>query len=77
MADSVEKLLTADEVADLLGISKLTVYQMARAGRITRVELGMTGRAVRFRPSDIRAFSDGAATATPALMMHRRRRRVS
>jgi excisionase family DNA binding protein len=77
MSDVVEKLLTAEEVAEVLGISKLTVYQMARAGRIKRVELGLTGRAIRFRPSDVRAFVDAATTDSPTVFPHRRRRRVS
>jgi len=73
MAESqVEKLLTAADVADLLGIHRVTVYELARAGRIKRVEIGHT---VRFRPRDVQAFIDGATTAvaTAPLRPHRRR----
>ena len=70
---SVEKLLTAGDVADVLGIHKMTVYELARAGRIKRVEIGHT---VRFRPRDVQAFIDAATTSIPTspLRSHRRRR---
>ena len=73
---SVEKLLTAADVAELLGIHKVTVYELARAGRIKRVEIGHT---VRFRPRDVQEFIDGATTAirSAPLRSHRRRRRAT
>jgi len=77
VSGEVEKLLTAEEVAELLGVCKLTVYEMARAGRIKRVELGLSGRAIRFRPSDVRAFVERSSTNAPTMVLHRRRRRVS
>lgn len=69
----IEKLLTAADVADVLGIHKLTVYELARAGRIKRVEIG---HSVRFRPRDVQAFIDGSTTSVPTapLRSHRRRR---
>jgi excisionase family DNA binding protein len=45
-----EELLTVEQVADLLKISKVSVYRMAKVGRLKAVRIGS---AVRFRPSEI------------------------
>lgn len=37
---SDERLLTADEVAELLGVTPAWVYEQSRAGRIPTVRLG-------------------------------------
>ena len=50
-------LLTADEAAAALGISKSLLYSLIKDTEIKRVKLtsGRSG-AVRFRPEDLRAF---------------------
>ncbi len=55
---AIEPLLTANDVAALLGLSVDSVYNFARQGRLPRVRLD---RAVRFRPADVRAFVERAA----------------
>ncbi|HWK28929.1 MAG TPA: helix-turn-helix domain-containing protein [Solirubrobacter sp.] len=44
----MKKLLTADEVADLLAIKRKTVYNLAASGTIPCVRIGP--RTVRFDP---------------------------
>ena len=56
--EQIEPLLTAEQVAGLLGLSVDSVYGYARKGRLPRVRLD---RAVRFRPADVRAFIERAA----------------
>lgn len=46
-------LLTADQVADLLGVPTSWVYQQSRQGRIPTVTLG---RYRRYRPEAIEAW---------------------
>lgn len=48
-----ERLLTADDVADMLGVGRDWVYAEARAGRIPHVKLG---RSVRFRAARVAAW---------------------
>lgn len=47
------KLLKADEVAAILGVSKSFVYQIVRTGQLPAVHIGT---AVRVRPEDLEAF---------------------
>jgi excisionase family DNA binding protein len=47
------KLLTAEEVADMLGVTAKWVWAQARAGKIPHVPLG---RYRRFRPEAIDAW---------------------
>ena len=49
-----EKLLTADEVAAVLNVSRKSVYKWAEAGRLPFIRLG--GRVVRFDPGAVRQF---------------------
>jgi excisionase family DNA binding protein len=44
------RLLTPDEVADLLGVKKSTIYQWTRQGFIPHVKLG---RCLRFREARV------------------------
>jgi excisionase family DNA binding protein len=44
------KLLSPDEVSGLLGVERVTVIRLARAGKIPSIKVG---KAVRFRPSTI------------------------
>ncbi len=47
------RLLTPDEVAILLGIERVQVIRLARAGKIPAIKLG---KAWRFRPSTLDAW---------------------
>ena len=49
----IERLLTAREVADLLGMSPATILDWFESGRLPGFKLG---RAVRFRASDVDAW---------------------
>ena len=49
----IERLLTARELAELLGVSPSTVLDWFEAGRLPGFELG---RAVRFRETEIAAW---------------------
>ncbi|HEX7124884.1 MAG TPA: helix-turn-helix domain-containing protein [Thermodesulfobacteriota bacterium] len=51
-----ERLLTAKEVAELLGLKEKTVYELAKRGEIPCVRIG---KFVRFRPSDLRGRPRG------------------
>lgn len=50
------KLLTAEDVAEILGKHPRTVLQMAVAGKIPAIRLGH--RTVRFLKSDVEEFID-------------------
>jgi len=54
MENAIEPLLTAKEVAELLGRHEQTVYTMARNGELASVKMG--SRSLRFRPSAIQAY---------------------
>ncbi len=54
------KLLTPDEMADLLGVKKSTIYQWTHQGFIPHVKLG---NLVRFRVSAINKWIEKSATA--------------
>jgi len=56
MVDDIEPLLTANQVADLLAISRKRAYELASQGRLPAVRLG---RQVRFRRRDVRALIEG------------------
>lgn len=58
--NAMEPLLTADEVAPLLGLHVQTVYAKAKAGEIPSVKVGSRRR---FRPADIRALMTPPAAA--------------
>ena len=53
----MEKLLTVDDVAELLRFPKQTIYQMVCHRKLPVVRL--SGRCLRFRLTDIEAFLDG------------------
>ncbi len=50
---SVERLRTAAEVAELLGLSTSTILDWFEAGRLPGFKLGT---AVRFRPAEVEAW---------------------
>ena len=49
-------LLTADEAVPLLRVTSATVYDMARAGRIGCVRVGVGRGAVRFTEDHLREY---------------------
>jgi len=51
---SLDRLLTAKEVAPLLGVGVSTVYEWQRKGLIPYIRL--PGHGVRFRASDLQAW---------------------
>lgn len=55
----MEKLLNANEVAHLFGMSKDAVYRLAARGDLPAVRVGR--RVVRFRPSDLERYLDRSA----------------
>jgi excisionase family DNA binding protein len=52
----MDKLLTAKQVADALGVSLTSVYTWTKQGRLRGLR---AGRALRFRAIDVRAFLEG------------------
>jgi excisionase family DNA binding protein len=48
-------LLSINEVARLLGISRATVYELMRDGALVPIRVG---ERARFEPADIRAYLD-------------------
>lgn len=51
--DESERLMTVDEVADILRVNRLRVYELARTGVIPSVRMG---RQVRFAPTALREW---------------------
>ena len=52
----LEVLLKAEDVADILGLSKGMVYKMVRLGLLPCIKLGATGKSVRFTRKQIAEF---------------------
>ena len=53
LADHIERIegaMTADKLAKLLGVSKITIFKMAKAGRIPSFRVGTC---VRFDPRKV------------------------
>jgi excisionase family DNA binding protein len=55
VASSIQPLLTPEEVARLLSLTRLQVIRQSRAGRIPAVRIG---KVWRYRPESIRAWLD-------------------
>jgi excisionase family DNA binding protein len=53
---AIERLLTVDEVAEILGVSTRTVVRMIDDGRLEKVK-GL-GRSVRIHPRTLRRLED-------------------
>ena len=53
----LERLYTADQVAELLCLKKKTVYAWAEQGRIPCFKIG---KALRFRESELREFIEAS-----------------
>ncbi len=56
----MNKLLTPQEMADMLGVQKSTIYQWTHQGFIPHVKLG---NLVRFRVSAVNKWLEKSATA--------------
>lgn len=56
----VERLLLAEEAAEILRVAPSWVYRAARSGQLPCVR---AGRNVRFRASDVRAFVEQGGVA--------------
>jgi excisionase family DNA binding protein len=54
------RLLSVQQVSDLLQISRSAVYDAVRTGKLRKVPLNGFGK-TRFRPSDVAAFVEGGA----------------
>jgi excisionase family DNA binding protein len=52
------QLLTVAEVAELLHVSRMTVYRLVNTGDLQAYRIGHT---VRIKPADFHAFMRGAA----------------
>jgi excisionase family DNA binding protein len=59
-----ERLLTAREVADMLGVSTETVLRWTRAGDLPAIRL--PGGAIRYRPAELEAWLAARATVDMA-----------
>jgi len=59
-ASCVQPLLTPEEVARILSLTRLQFIRQSRAGRIPAVRIG---KVWRYRPESIRAWLDKQASA--------------
>ena len=60
---SAGRLLTADDVADLLGVPRTFVYTLARRGELPTVRVGE--RYVRFRSQALEQWIEDQETTRP------------
>ena len=58
-----EKLLTAEEVSGLLGISEEDIKKMVKKGELPAYQIG--GRFLRFRKEQLEALKDGITAQLP------------
>ncbi|MCK4872149.1 MAG: helix-turn-helix domain-containing protein [Phycisphaerales bacterium] len=56
----MEKLLSLDEAAEILGVEYKTVYRLVRSGKLPA---GRVGRVYRIKRSDLDAFFESSKTA--------------
>ncbi len=49
----MDKLLNVNQLADILGLKKITIYEWVRSNKIPFVKLG---KRVLFQPSDVEEF---------------------
>ena len=68
-----DALLTADEVAELLRVTRGWIYAETRAGRIPHVRLG---RYVRYRRAAVEAWVDELEAASTGSAIRQRARGV-
>lgn len=55
-SDANMRLLTADQVAEMLAVSRSTVWRWAGENQLPTVRLGAAQRLVRFRAQDVEAL---------------------
>lgn len=73
---TTERLLTQSDVAERLGASVNWVRQQTKAGHLSHVVLGDSGRIVRYTPAAVEAFiAQREVPAATAPNPHGRRRR--
>ncbi|MCX6083289.1 MAG: helix-turn-helix domain-containing protein [Chloroflexi bacterium] len=51
----IDRLLSPNEIAELLGVSASFAYKLIRTGEIVSVRMGKS-KAVRIQPSDLEAY---------------------
>jgi excisionase family DNA binding protein len=56
----MSELLTAKQVADQLGISRTTVYELAAGGRLACYRLGARRGRLKFKASDLEAYLEAS-----------------
>jgi len=60
------RLLTMNQVADLLGTSKSSAIRLAKAGKLKVVPLGLSARSWRVHPADLDAFINQSRQTCPS-----------
>jgi excisionase family DNA binding protein len=60
----LEPLLSINEVARLLGVSRATVYELMRDGSLVPIRVG---ERARFEPADVRAYLDRNREVSPEM----------
>ncbi len=65
MTKTPEKLLTVEEVAEILRVSLTTVYRRIQAGELPYIKLGH--RQVRVKPEDLEAYIEAHRVTSTAL----------
>lgn len=66
----LERLLTAGEIAELLGVPERWVREHTRSGAVPHVQLG---RYVRYDRGDVVAWVESLKTGGPSFRRHRPR----
>ena len=67
--NDIARLMTPDEVVDLLQVTKSWLYDQVQADAIPFVRLG--NRHLRFKAADIRTYIDGDWTPAEPILAHR------
>jgi excisionase family DNA binding protein len=63
-SDVLSPLLSVNEVADLLGISRPTVYALIHRGELVPIRVG---ERLRFEPADVRAYLERNREIIPGM----------
>ena len=72
--NTLEPMLTADEVAAALGVNRKFVYARHHAGELRGYKLGPH---YRFRPTDVRAYIEASFAPADSLPLPREPRRTA
>lgn len=62
----MEKLLTLEEAAEVLGVDYKTVYRLVRAGELPA---GKVGRVYRVAPEDLQAYFESTKPKRPVALL--------